>query len=50
MDAVSIISACMAIVLVIERMYKYGVKHIKRSSCCGSTCEFRETGSDEMTN
>lgn len=47
MDAVSIISACMAIVLVIERMYKYGIKHIKKSTCCGSSCEFNNNNSDE---
>lgn len=30
----------MTIVLVIERIWKHTVDHIKRSSCCGGTVEF----------
>jgi hypothetical protein len=41
MEPITIISLLMTCVLVLERLWKYTVDHLKRSSCCGGTVEFK---------
>lgn len=43
MEPVSILSLIMTCVLVIERLWKYTISHIKKSKCCGSEVEFDHT-------
>jgi hypothetical protein len=41
MEPVTIISLIMTCVLVFERVWKYTIDHLKKSSCCGGTVEFQ---------
>lgn len=46
MDTVLIVSLIMNIALIAERAFKYYLKHVKKSKCCGTEMETRE-GSPE---
>ncbi len=40
MEPITLLSVIMSAILVGERMFKYYVKNVKKSSCCGSSVEF----------
>lgn len=40
MEPVTVLGLIFSCVLVCERMFKYYIKHIKKSSCCNSQVEF----------
>lgn len=35
------INLCVSIILIIERLLKYYLKHLKKSKCCGNEIEFQ---------
>lgn len=47
MEVVTVLSVILTSVLVFERIWKYTISHIKKSSCCGSSFEFTH---DNETN
>jgi len=47
MEPVTILSLIMSCVLVVERCFKYFVKHVKKSNCCGSEIQFEHDNNSE---
>lgn len=50
MEPVSISMVILTSVLVLERVIKYYIKHIKKSKCMGSEVEFRSAESIKKIN
>ncbi len=46
MEPVTLIGLLFTVVLVVERLWKYTLVHVKRSKCCGSEVEFDKGGDD----
>ncbi len=49
MDAVLICSLCVNIALIVERAFKYYLKHVKKSRCCGTEMETRDNSPEKDT-
>lgn len=47
MDIVLIASLIINITLIAERAFKYYLKHVKKSKCCGTEMETRENSPDK---
>ncbi len=48
MEPVTLIGLLFTVVLVVERLWKYTLVHVKRSKCCGSEVEFDKGTSDDV--
>lgn len=46
MEPITILSLIMSTLLLIERCFKYYIKNVKKSSCCGTNVEFEHEKTD----
>lgn len=47
MEVATIFSVILTSILVFERVWKYTISHLKKSSCCGSSFEFEHTENEK---
>jgi len=47
MEVVTVLSVILTSVLVFERIWKYTITNLKKSSCCGGSFEFEHNETNE---